>query len=528
MSTLPLKKKEIKIKSFETILLSSLEEEVFFGNLGRIVKDNFSCDRVIIFKILNDQIPVFISDSENSNVSSYVLEQGTGVCGNVMRTSQPYYSNNVARDPVFSGVKESKGYSAELCVPIIVAGHTLATVHLQRKSDGRHFDAKYIDDFMGFLKFLERPLCNMQIYLTAKHLNEILRQEIQRKDQKLERSKCVESYLYHIKDFDLIGKSSQMRKIRNIVDKLSKPDSDASILIEGESGVGKEAIAKKIHVGSLGEDRPFVKVKASLLTEENFEKEMFGNVEEAFFRAAEEKTGFCELAHQGTLFIEHIGELSSNAQIKLLRFLETKKVFKIGLQKETEVDVRVIASHCGDLQKEVDAGRFRQDLYFMIKGFGFNIPSLREREDDLESLAVFFLNKDKSTIDHKGLSCEALSTLKSYLWPGNAREIKNAMEVAYLVSEGKVVEARHLPANIISCKKKSGGEDGFKDFDGMSLDSLEKRHILRTLDLMKGNKTKVAKTLGITVKTLYNKLHNYKAMEEKEQGISSRKKEKAQ
>lgn len=497
---------QTKVKSFESILLSSLDEKLFFRNLGYAIKENFTCDRVIIFKSIDDGSPIFVSDSECLDALPYVLEKGKGVSGHVIRTSRPYYSNNMARDPLCCEEKEGLGYNAELCVPIIIAGQIMATVHLQNKTNNHHFSQKDINQVKEFLNHLDRPLRNMKMYLTAKHLNRTLKEEVQQKERELkEKSQgVIEGSLYCVHDFEIIGQCPKINEIRNMVQKFSY--SSTPILIEGESGVGKESIAKKIHVQTCGKDKPFVVVNASILTEDTFEREMFGYVKGAFLGSNSPKEGFCRVAHEGTLFLDNVGQLSPSMQIKILRFLENKKVYKIGSQKGIEVDVRVIVSFNGNLQKEVEAGRFREDLYFMLKGFAISIPALREREGDIGLLANFFLNENKSPMDHKQLSPEALTVIKGYNWPGNVRELKNMMERAYLMSEEKTIRVHHLPTDVLSCEEVMEQQEIYTE---MTLEKLEKKHILRTLEFMKNNKTKTAKTLGITVKTLYNKLHNY-------------------
>ena len=499
------------IQKFETILLSNLDEKAFFGNLGHALKANFNCDRAIVFKSMDDGTPIFISDSECPNITSYVLEKGKGVAGHVIRNSRPYYSNNTERDPIFQGVKESEGYGAELCVPIIVEGQTIATVHLQNKEADSDFDQQSINQVQEFLNYLERPLHNMKMYLAAKHLNEVLREEIERKDKRSgEWSRSVQSHsLYNIEDVEIIGQSAIIKEICKIIPKLAKTAN--SILIEGASGVGKEMIAKKIHMQSRGKGSPFVVVNASTLTEENFEKEMFGHVQGAFMGTNIGKIGFCELAHKGTLFLDHVGDLTPSVQAKILRFLGDQKIYKIGSQeKEIDVNVQVIASFNGNLQTDVEEGRFREDLYFILKGFSVNIPHLKERGNDIELLANFFLNENKSAMDRKELSPEALTALKTYYWPGNVRELKNAMERAYFMSEGKGIRIDHLPEDILNFDVQEKKQE--EEYVESTLQELERKHITRTLEFAKGNKTKAARTLGITVKTLYNKLHSYGAI----------------
>ena len=204
MSTsMPYKEKEIK--DLESALLSNLDERFFFKTLGCAIKENFSCDRIVIFKNIDDGFPVFVADSEDGDAFPYVTEHGKGVSGHVIRTSNSYYSNNVFRDPIFYGVKESQGYDAELCVPLMVDGQIMATVHLQNKVNHYDFTQKHINLVKEFLNHLSRPLSNMQMYLTAKHLSLSLKKERYQGQ--------VEGSPYSVQDLKIIGQSPQITEV---------------------------------------------------------------------------------------------------------------------------------------------------------------------------------------------------------------------------------------------------------------------------------------------------------------------------
>ena len=309
---------------------------------------------------------------------------------------------------------------------------------------------------------------------------------------------------------EIIGKSKEISKVCNLAQKAAK--TQGPILLEGPSGCGKELLAKRIHLLTRGEKRPFVTISAATLKEETFEQEMFGYIEDAFVGTRGQKTGLLEIAHNGTLFLDNVGEFSPAVQIKIVRFLENRKVYKIGLDRGIKTDVRIIAASGSDLQKAVERGEFREDLYFILKRFSIKIPSLKKRPGDVELLAKFFLKEGKSRLDRKELSQEALEAIQAYSWPGNVRELRNVMERAYLVSEGKVIDVRHLPDDVFLPR-----EDTKKvAYQEVSLEELSKAHIIKTLEFMRGNKTRTAKILGVTVKTLYNKLHSYGLVQPKE------------
>ena len=501
-----------KIKGFEVALLSGLDEKEFFNGLGQAVKQEFSCDRVIIFKYMDKGIPVFIADSERLDAPSYTPEKG-GMAGHVTRTLVPYYSNDIPRDPVSGNAKESEGYNTELCMPVIISGQIMATVHLQNKIGHDAFNPEHIKQIEEFLKRLQRPLRNMQMYLAAKHLCQSLQEKIEEKNEELEKYflNVRKNPAYQIQQpVEIIGKSKEISKVCNLAQKAAK--TQGPILLEGPSGCGKELLAKRIHLLTCGEKSPFVTIGAATLKDETFEQEMYGYVENAFVGSRGQKTGLLEIAHNGTLFLDNVEELSPAVQIKIVRFLENRKVYKIGLDREIETGVQIIAASGSDLKKAVERGEFREDLCFILNRFLIKIPSLKKRPGDIELLANFFLKEGKSCLDCKELSPKALEAIQTYSWPGNVRELKNVMERAYLVSEGKVIDIRHLPDDVFISR-----EDTEKVvYQEVSLEELSKAHIIKTLEFMRGNKTKTAKMLGVTVKTLYNKLHSYGLVQPKE------------
>ena len=500
-----------KFDSLEMMLLSTLNEETFFTSLASRLQDVLPCKRVFILKNVGNGELDFMVSTDSLPICDHNLKGYQSIAGHVIRNASPYYSNDTRRDPLFAivrGLIDKNIYSdSELCLPLVAAGQIIGTIHFQSKTCGEKFGQEDIKKVRECLALLVRPLNNMGMYLSAKNLSELLRTEIEEKDKKLRERNLVDDLgsVHHVKDFELIGKNPIMLRIRNVIDKVAQ--TDLSVLIVGGVGSGKESIARKIHIKSFGINRPFVVVDSFMLTEENFEEQMFGHSSEAFLGSGEARKGLCELAEGGTLFFSNIGLLSSSVQAKIFYFIIKKKEYKISLGIEKRINVRIMASCIEGLEKEVEIGRFNKDLYYALRGFMVQSPSLMERTDDIESLALHFLNEGRLPLDHKSLSPEIIRVLKEYGWPDNVKELKNVMHRAYVLSDNsKEIKLVHLPEAITAQYNKIVEKEEYIE---ESLHDLEQKHIIRTLDHVGGNKTRAAKILGITVKTLYNRLHSY-------------------
>lgn len=306
-----------------------------------------------------------------------------------------------------------------------------------------------------------------------------------------------------------IGKSAQMKKIMEIVEQVSR--TKASVLVTGESGVGKELIADAIHELSDRREKPFIKVHCAALSETLLESELFGHEKGAFTGAVARKRGRFELAHNGTLLLDEIGEISPSVQIKILRVLQEKKFERVGGEETIEVDVRVVSATNKDLKEEIVKGTFREDLYYRLNVVHIHVPPLRERKDDIPLLTSAFL---KEFSEENGKSIEAINqkariALYNYSWPGNIRELRNCLESAVVLTKNTIIVPDDLPPSIV--------EDSQGDYVridvGTTLENAEKEIIKNTLIAQKGNKSKTADILGIGRKTLHRKIQDY-AIEE--------------
>lgn len=284
--------------------------------------------------------------------------------------------------------------------------------------------------------------------------------------------------------------------------------SNASVLVLGESGTGKEVIAKQIHELSRRNLKPLVSINCGSLRETLLESELFGHEKGAFTGAYSRKIGLAEVANGGTLFLDEIGELGPGIQAKLLRFLQEGEIYRVGGKDPIRVDIRLISATNKELDKEVVRGNFREDLFYRINTIMVHSPPLRRRKEDIPSLIEHFLSTNMNGFLNRGrqMNEESMKIMMKYDWPGNIRELQNVCERLQILSEGHVVMPGDLPEHIRNHDHKGV----IDDYDPtMTLHELEKRYILKVLNYFDGNKTQAANALGITIKTLYNKLHEY-------------------
>jgi transcriptional regulator with GAF, ATPase, and Fis domain len=351
--------------------------------------------------------------------------------------------------------------------------------------------------------------------------------------------------------FGIIGKTKEIKDLIDIIMQVAK--SDISVLIYGESGTGKEVFARAIHGYSNRADKPLVSVNCGAIPEGILESELFGHKKGSFTGAMENRKGYFEIADEGTLFLDEIGEMPLTTQVKLLRVIENKEFMRIGAETVTNVDVRIIAATNKDLQKEVDSKRFREDLFFRLKAVTFNIPPLRKRKGDIEELASHFLKSysEGNHITTPRITAEAMEILKNYPWPGNIRELKNAIETAVALNkngtldefsflpllreiEKDIPNQRNLPVFLNKTPEDADRELMYralfeikkdlielKDLiyrrqdeinnneEVLSLADVEKNAMVKALEKTHGNKRMAARLLNVSERTFYRKLKGY-------------------
>ncbi|AQQ09602.1 Transcriptional regulatory protein ZraR [Sedimentisphaera cyanobacteriorum] len=307
------------------------------------------------------------------------------------------------------------------------------------------------------------------------------------------------------------SKSPAMRHIYKVISKAAP--TNLSVLIEGESGTGKELTARAIHMNSNRAGNEFRPINCAGLNESLLESELFGHVKGAFTGAATDRKGLFEVGDKGTLFLDEIGDMPMSMQAKLLRVLEDGIIIPVGSNKPVRVDVRVVSATNCDLAKLVEEKKFREDLYFRIKGVSIVLPPLRSRQEDIPDLLYYFLEQACSElgVDTKDISKNCMDILLSYPWPGNIRELRNVVRTTALMSESDVIEPGDVPPEVNSMPKLSSPkpEPAPKLLVGQSLEEIEKQAIESTLEMTEGNREKASRILGIGERTLYRKIKEY-------------------
>ena len=395
---------------------------------------------------------------------------------------------------VLSGVKES---DSDTSVIVMTAYGTIEDAVAAMKKGAYDFITKPFDtDHLCVL--INRALENRRLVAE----NTLLRQEL------------LAGHGFS----DIIGQNEKMVEISNLIQKVAK--SDATVLLQGESGTGKELFARAIHTLSLRKDRPYIAINCAAIPHELLENELFGSEKGAFTGAHMRKMGKFEIANSGTVFLDEIGDMDITLQAKLLRVLQQRNFERLGGTKLIDVDVRVIAATNMDLNEQIKAKRFREDLYYRLSVFPITIPPLRERRDDVRRLTEYFIEKYCREMKKvtKSLSKDGISLLEKYHWPGNVRELENTIERAVILAEGKKITPDHLAIRLQRTEEIQLREGaGLKEIGAHAQMLAERATIVRVLKQVRGNKRKCAQILKIDYTTLFDKIKKYdieKAMQE--------------
>jgi DNA-binding NtrC family response regulator len=324
-----------------------------------------------------------------------------------------------------------------------------------------------------------------------------------------QRVQQLEEKLGNKYSFDgIIGNSKALLETIDLAKKVAV--TDTTVLLTGETGTGKEVFAQAIHQASNRNNKNFIAINCSAFSHDLLESEMFGHKAGAFTGAMKDKKGLFEEANHGTIFLDEVGEMALDLQAKLLRVIENGEFIKVGESKVTKVDVRIITATNRNLTTEIETGHFRQDLYYRLSVFSIQLPSLRERVADIETLALYYLKQFALKTNKKlqGASPEFISLLKMHQWPGNIRELKNVIERSVILENSNVLTPSSLPLEIQYAEGESVKSDS-KLLSAFSLASAEKIHIRKVFNHTDGNKTETAKLLNIALTTLYRKLEEY-------------------
>jgi DNA-binding NtrC family response regulator len=390
----------------------------------------------------------------------------------------------------FDLVREIRLHDPETLVILLADGGSVenAVRAIQHEGDYHYLEKPIAPDKLRLVIDISIELAN------ARRENELLRRQLQ------DRGAFGE----------LVGNSDPMHKVYTLIEQVAP--SSASVLITGESGTGKELVARTIHKMSPRRDQPFVAINCSAIPETLMESELFGYEKGAFTGAASRRQGCFELADSGTLLLDEIGEMPSLLQAKLLRVIEERAVRRLGSRREIQVDVRLLAATNRPPQQAVSEGKLRSDLLYRLNVFGIHLPSLDERKEDLPLLAQHLVTQlaEKHNRPARFLSPSALQALQYHAWPGNVRELRNVIERAVIICSGEQVERHHFAPYPIEQRERLRNEDTLSLPVGTPLEEVERQMIMRTLQKTKNNKTRAAELLGISLKTLHNKLNLYR------------------
>ncbi|MFN2497553.1 MAG: sigma-54 dependent transcriptional regulator [Pyrinomonadaceae bacterium] len=419
------------------------------------------------------------NDDDVPSVETIVRAEPTVIIG----------SSSLASDDSFGVLRDLKAQSD---VPVILLAE-IPTVDAAKRAVKEEFAYHYIEQPLDADKL--RVVLDRAIELTdARRENEVLRRELQ------DRGGFGE----------LVGSSAAMREIYSLVEQIAP--SSASVLITGESGTGKELVARTIHQLSPRHDRPFVGINCSAIPESLMESELFGHEKGAFTGAASRRPGCFELADGGTLLLDEISEMPAMLQAKLLRVIEERSVRRLGSQKEIDVDVRILAATNQDPHEAIAKGTLREDLLYRLNVFRIQLPALKDRKEDLPLLAQYLVTKlaEKHSRPARFLNPAAISALQFHAWPGNVRELRNVIERAVIICSGEQIERHHFAPYPIDQRERLRNEDTITFPVGTPIEEVERQMIVRTLKKTKNNKTRAAELLGISLKTLHNKLNLYR------------------
>ncbi len=430
---------------------------------------------------------------------------GEGITGRVVETGEPMVVPRVSQEPMFLNRTRTRGREKDeisfICVPIKINQQTIGALSVDRRYQDLDLDR-------------DVRLLTIIASIIAQAGNNLMLLDREKELLRDENLKLKGALQERYQVGNLVGTSGRMRQVFEMIQRVAK--SNATILIRGESGTGKELVANAIHYNSARADKPFVKVNLAALPETLVESELFGHERGAFTGALQRKAGRFELAQGGTIFLDEIGDLSPNVQLKLLRVIQEREFSRLGGNATLKADVRLLAATHRDLEKLVAEGAFREDLYYRLNVFPIYLPALRDRKSDIPALAEHFLTKfaKSNGKEVSRLSQGALDLLMHYNWPGNVRELENVMERALLVCDGDTILASHLPPTLqVRWSPNAAAGEGDSCPVRLSLaaqvETLERELITEALIACKGNQSKAADYLDTSLRILGYKIKRY-------------------
>lgn len=476
-------------------LLSSMDESLFLIKLSAIIRSSFPSEMNEIFLFKADNTVSLMADNGEKG-SDLNFAASESIFNYINKIKRPYFSNSVSRDPLFASFLRKRpvvdNLEKELIYPILSGNNILATIHL--RSDNQTYSDKDFSRIRDFLASYNTAFESFNNYMMANYVNNQIINKFEHTSA--HQNKASNSI---IESEQILGLDKRMQLVRQTIDKASQ--GDFPVLIEGKLGVGKRFVAKKIHTQSLRSASQLIVFECGVKDEDSLEKELFGFMD---------RVGMLEHAQNGTLIMSDIHELPLTIQSKIVQFMTSGWLLRVNGKDKISLNVRIIATSKTQLVDLVAAKKFREDLYYRLSTLSVRIPSLSERKDDIKLIADHFLNIGKTA--KKYLSGSILKKLELHSWDANILELKSIMERAYMLTDGDCVDSIEInsirPAVAPKVEEVVVVNNIMAD-EEITLFELEKKFIFKTLVRLGGNKTKAAKALGITVKTLYNKLHSY-------------------
>jgi len=431
------------------------------------------------------------------SMGSYKI--GEGITGLVVQSGKEIVVPDISKDPRFlhktKSRKQTKGRrTAFFCVPVKLEGKTVGALSVDRQAGTKA-------DFEANVRLLN--VISTMIAQAVK-LNRLVQSD--RNQLRNENVRLRQELKARFNIDNMVGNSNAMKEIYRLIEQVS--NSNATVLIRGESGTGKDLVAHAIHYSSLRANKPFVKVNCTALPDTLLESELFGHEKGAFTGAVETKLGRFERAHGGTIFLDEIGDFSVSLQVKLLRVIQFKEFERVGGYETLKTNVRIIVATNKNLEEQIEKGLFREDLYYRINVFPIYLPPLRQRKDDIMLLADHFLEEfaAENNKDIARISTPAIEMLTRYHWPGNARELENCIERAVLLCDGNVIRSEHLPPSLQMIRKT---ESVAKGSMREAIANMEKELIVDALKKSGGHRRKAAEDLGISERILGYKIRKY-------------------
>jgi Nif-specific regulatory protein len=463
--------------------LESLQWQLL-GMMAEVVP----AERGAILLVREGEEEISSSASWNWSRPGRPVQVSRTVVNKVLHSKNAVLVNDVAKDAAMKNAVSLADLSVHsvLCVPLTMAERLIGAIYLDTSSSSLRFDKAHLELMMGIAGIAALAIENSRRFEALASENERLR---------------AESGL----QYNMIGESAAMRGIYKMIAKVAAVES--TVLLQGESGTGKELVARAIHHNSSRSDKPFIAINCAALTETLLESELFGHEKGAFTGAVAQKKGQLEIADSGTVFLDEIGEMAPALQAKLLRVLQEREFLHVGGTRPIKVNIRVIAATNRDLQEQVRAGRFREDLFHRLNVVSFTMPALRERGDDIILLAEHFAEKFSQQCKRRirGISAQARSILLNYDWPGNVRELQNAVERAVVLGSSDVILPEDLPDALLEAP--AARDTGLPRYHAAVKD-LKKDLIVKAVQQAHGSYTEAAKLLGVHPNYLHRLIRN--------------------